>query len=174
MRRVLLPAILVLGLLVTLIVGGPVTATGDPFIGTWHQRDVGTSNIFYFIDEPVGGVFPVLYFDDFTALEVCGDHGPMLWAGFGQKTDATHLEGSFGTYWCLEGSGIAENPLPLPERNGWTLTYDPDTDTISDGIGQCIGTRQQIEDVAEAQKEVAQGDFPPPDPGPPFVCEEDR
>ena len=168
MRRVLLPAGLVLGLLATLVLGGAVTAKGDPFLGTWHQRDGGTSNIFYFIGNPVGGVFPVLFFDDYTG--VCNDpqdHGPMLWAGFAQKTDSAHLAGSFGTYWCPDfGFPIEENPSGLPERTGWTLTYDPATDTISGGIGGCTGTRQSsITTVAKAQLEIAKGTFPPPDPG---------
>jgi hypothetical protein len=174
MKRVLLPAALALALVATLAMGGVVTAKGDPFIGTWHQRDVGTSNIFYFVDEPVGGVFPILFYDDFTG--VCnqnGNHGPMLWSGFGQKTDATHLEGSFGTYWCPDdGFGVSENPLPLLERTGWTLVYDPATDTVSGGIGGCVGTRQPaITTVAKAESEIAKGTFPPPNPGPPFVCE---
>jgi hypothetical protein len=175
MRRVLLSAGLVLALLATLVVGGAAAAKkGDPFIGTWHQRDSGTSNIFYFISEPIGGVFPVLYFDDYTGV-VCPDHGPMLWTGFAQKVDSATLTGSFGTYWCLQGSsgGPAENPFALPERFPWDLAYDAATDTITGGIGLCIGTRQPlIKTVAKAQMEIAKGKYPPPDTDP--RCEEDR
>ena len=174
MRRFPFPAGLVLSLVATLALGGAATAKADPFVGTWHQRDVGTSNIFYFVDSPIGGVYPVLFWDDFTG--VCnqnGNHGPMLWTGFAQKTDATHLAGSFGTYWCPDdGFGISENPLPLPERTEWALVYDPATDTVSGGIGECVGTRQpSITTVAKAELEIAKGTFPPPNPGPPFVCE---
>ena len=79
MRRFPFPAGLVLSLVATLALGGAATAKADPFVGTWHQRDVGTSNIFYFVDSPIGGVYPVLFWDDFTG--VCnqnGNHGPML------------------------------------------------------------------------------------------------
>ncbi len=155
--------ILALGLMATVVAGGSVSAKSDPLVGTWHERDHGTSNIFYFIGEPVGGVYHVLYFDDFTSGPVCGDGGPMLWVGFGYKTGTHTLEGSFGDYWCPDnGDGdILQRPWdvvgsPAP----FTITYYPATDTIT-GSGECVGTRQPYKTVAKAMDALAKGKFPP-------------
>lgn len=166
---------LVLGLLATVFIGGVATAGGDPLVGTWHERDAGTSNIFYFVDDPVGGVFHVLYYDDVTFLTVCGDNGSMLWAGFGEKTGPNTLEGTFGEYWCPDdGDGVKTELLALNPFS-FTLTYDPGTDTIT-GVGGCVGTRQpHIRTVAKAIAELEKGKYPAspvPSIGP-FVCEED-
>lgn len=165
-RRNAIGLALVLGLLGTLFVGGVATAGGDPLVGTWHQRDFGTSNIFYFVDEPVGGVYPILFYDDFTSPVVCGDNGPMLWAGFLTETASNTFEGSFGTYWCPDnGDGVHEDLLGLGVV-GVTIFYDPGTDTISGGVGGCVGTRQpHIQTVDKAVHEIDKGKYPP-SPGP--------
>lgn len=154
--------ILAIGLLATVVVGGAVSASSDPLVGTWHERDLGTSNIFYFIDEPIGGVYHVLYYDDYTSVPVCGDGGPMLWAGFGSKTETNTLVGSFGNYWCPDnGDGVFERPwTDVDSMIPFTLTYDPATDTIT-GVGQCVGTRQPYKTVAKAMNALAKGKFPP-------------
>ena len=86
----------------------------DTLVGTWHQRDAGTSNIFYFVDAAVGGVYPIVLYDDFTSSGICGDNGPMLWAGFVEETASNSFEGSFGTYWCPDnGDGVREDPFGL-------------------------------------------------------------
>lgn len=157
--------LLTIGLLATVLVGGSAAAGSDPLTGTWHQRDFGTSNIFYFIDAPVGGVYPIVFYDDWTG--VCGDNGPMMWAGFVHETDPDVFEGSFGTYWCPDdGDGSMENPLALQSRWELTIEYHPLTDTITGGIGGCEGTRQaSINTVAKAIHELAKGSYPPPDLG---------
>ena len=97
-RRSRIVLTLTIGILATLFVGGAAMAGGDPLAGTWHERDLGTSNIFYFVDKPIDGVYQVLYYDDHTFPTVCGDQGPHLWTGFGEKTDPNTLEGTFGNY----------------------------------------------------------------------------
>ncbi len=160
---------LILALLATMLIGGVATASSDSLVGTWHQRDAGTSNIFYFVDEPVGGVYPILFYDDFTSTGVCGDNGPMLWSGFVTETNVvgttTTFMGTFGTYWCPDnGDGVFEDLLNL-ELFGITLDYDSDTDTISGGIGTCEGTRQlKLDNPNEAAEEILEGNYPPPDP----------
>jgi hypothetical protein len=160
---------LTLALLATLLIGGSATASDDGLVGTWHQRDAGTSNIFYFVDEPVGDVYPILFYDDFTSEVVCGDNGPMLWSGFVTETSVdettTTFMGTFGTYWCPDnGDGVHENLLNL-EFFGITLEYDSATDTISGGIGGCEGTRQpKLDSPNEAAEEISEGKYPPPGP----------
>jgi hypothetical protein len=158
---------LTVGFLVTALLGGVAAADSDPLTGTWHQRDNGTSNIFYFIDEPVGGVYPVLFYDDFTGDAVCGDNGPMMWSGFVTETDPNVFSGSFGNYWCPDnGDGVAEHPFgEIPSPFSVELEYDPETDTISGGIGTCVGERQEgLDNPNEAAEEIAEGEYPPPDP----------
>ena len=75
MRRVWAAAVLAVLAVFGVAMGGVASADGDPLVGTWHERDEGTSNIFWFIDEPVDGVFPVTYYDDWTG--VCDNNGPM-------------------------------------------------------------------------------------------------
>ena len=161
---------LAVGLLAMVLVGGTATASSDPLTGTWHQRDFGSSNIFYFVDAPVGGVFPVVFYDDATGGAVCGDNGPMMWAGFFQKTGANTYEGSFGNVWCPDnGDGVVENPAFSPD--GVVITYDPLSDTISGGIGECEGTRQpSITSVAKAIHELEKGTYPAPVPLPAPGC----
>ena len=161
---------LVLAILATLIIGGAATASGDRLVGTWHQRDNGHSNIFYFVDDPVGGVYPVLYYDDATGDPVCGDNGPMLWAGFVHEIDPNTFEGSFGTIWCPDnGDSVHVDPGGFGHVFSITIDYDPDTDTISGGPGVCEGTRQpSIDTVAKAIHELEKGKYPPvvfPAPG---------
>jgi len=152
---------LFLCLAILLLIVVPASARGDPLVGTWHERDFGTSNIFYFVDAPVGGVYHVLYYDDHTSDAVCGDNGPMLWTGFGQKVDPNTLEGTFGNYWCPDnGDGVQTELLPLSPFS-FTLAHDPDTDTIT-GVGGCVGTRQpSINTLEKAIKELAKGKYPP-------------
>lgn len=159
-RRNGIGLILVLGLLVTVLIGGAATAGGDPLVGTWHERDGGKSNSFYFVDDPVGEVFHVLYYDDATFITVCDDSGPILWAGFGKKIGPNTLEGTFGEYWCPNnGDGVKTELLAL-NPFGFTLVYDPDTDTIT-GVGTCGGTRQpRITSVAKAIQELEKGKYP--------------
>jgi hypothetical protein len=154
------------GLLGTVLLGGIAVADADPLTGTWHQRDSGTSNIFYFISEPVGGVYPVVYYDDYTGLGVCGDNGPMLWSGFVTETDPNVFEGSFGEYWCPDnGDGVEVDLLGLDIVEFEPLVYDPATDTISGGLGGCVGERQdRVDNPNEAAEEIAEGEYPPPDP----------
>jgi len=154
-------SVVFLGMLATLAAATGVAAGGDPFVGTWHERDFGTSNIFYFVSKPIGGVYPVLYYDDLTGDPVCGDNGPMLWAGFAQKTDANVIEGTFGNYWCPDnGDGVHTELIPLAPFH-FTIQYDPDTDTIT-GVGQCLGTRQPgVKTVERAIQEVEKGKYPP-------------
>lgn len=151
---------LTLGLLATLFVGGAAMAGGDPLVGTWHERDVGASNMFFFVDDPIGGVYHVLFYDDHTGPGICGDpdEGPMLWSGFGEKTDASTLEGTFGNTWCPDNAdGDKERPnVDAP----FTLIHNPDTDTIT--AGGCVGTRQpHIKTVEKAIDELAKGKYPP-------------
>lgn len=143
-------------------IAGVASADGDPLASTWHERDDGTSNIFWFIDEAVDGVFQVTYYDDWTGPAVCGDNGPMLWTGFATKTSDTTLEGSFGSVWCadqrLESTGdIGDPPYPF------TIEYDPETDTISRTDDLCvdIGTRQpEVNTIAKAIQELEKGKYP--------------
>jgi hypothetical protein len=167
MRHTRIWTMLTVGFLVTALLGGVAAADSDPLTGTWHQRDNGTSNIFYFIDEPVGGVYPVLFYDDFTGDAVCGDNGPMMWSGFVTETDPNVFSGSFGNYWCPDnGDGVAEHPFgEIPSPFSVELEYDPETDTISGGIGTCVGERQEgLDNPNEAAEEIAEGEYPPPDP----------
>lgn len=166
---------IVIALTAALVAGvvfaGVAAASSDPIVGTWHQRDLGHSNIFYFVDEPVGGVYPVLFYDDATGTAVCGDNGPMLWNGFLHETDANTYEGSFGKVWCPDnGDGVSENDNFNPS---FTINYDPNTDTISGGIGGCVGERQQkLDNPNEAAEEIAEGNYPPPVPLPVPGCDE--
>lgn len=158
--------------LATIWLGGVAAANGDPLEGVWHQRDAGTSNIFYFIGEPVGGVYPVLFYDDYTGDVVCGDNGPMLWSGFLTETEPNVFEGSFGNYWCPDnGDGAVEHPFgdipsPFSLEGESALVYDPVGDTISGGIGVCVGTRQvRVDNPNEAAEKIEEGKYPAPDPG---------
>src|SRR3990172_4273157 len=133
-------------------------AGGDPLVGTWHERDGGTSNMFYFVSEPVGGVYPILLYDDHSFL-VCPDNGPYMWAGFAVKTATNAFQVNFGKAWCPDvGDGPHEGdagPVSFP------LLYDPQTDTIT-GAGGCIGTRQpSINTMEKAIQELAKGKYPP-------------
>ena len=146
----------------SLVAATPTTlAARDPLVGTWHERDGGRSNIFYFVDAPIGGVYHVLYYDDQTGETVCGDNGPMLWTGFGEMIAPNTLEGNFGNYWCPDnGDGVKTELLPLAPVP-FTLAYRPDTDTIT-GLGECVGTRQpNIKTVERAIQELAKGKYPP-------------
>ena len=156
--------IMAVGLLAATLLGGSATASGDPLTGTWHQRDFGTSNIFYFIDAPIGGVFPVLFYDDWTGEIICGDNGPMMWAGFLTETSDNVFEGSFGTIWCPDnGDGAHESAFG--NHFSVTINYDVASDTISGGIGICDGTRQpSITTVAKAIHELEKGTYPTPSP----------
>ncbi len=122
------------------------------------------------MDEPVGGVYPILFYDDFTSPAVCGDNGAMLWSGFVTETNVegttTTFMGTFGTYWCPDnGDGAQEDLLNLG-LVGITLEYDSATDTISGGIGFCVGIRQlNLDSPNEAAEEISEGKYPPPDPG---------
>jgi hypothetical protein len=120
---------------------------------------VGTSNIFYFVDAPIGGVYHVLFYDDWTG--VCDDNGPMLWAGFGVK-DGNTLEGNFGRHWCPNIDDPQQGGI-IPVPFEFSLTYDPDTDTILGGLGQlCVGTREpHVMTVEKAIHELAKGKYPP-------------
>jgi hypothetical protein len=162
------------GLLAMALVGGSATASGDPLTGTWHQRDNETSNIFYFIDAPVGGVYPVSFYDDYTGEAVCGDNGPMMWSGFVTESDEPNVfVGSFGTYWCPDfGRGeVLEDELGIGAFD-IELEYHPESDTISGGIGFCEGTKQpSIRSVEKAIHEIAKGTYPPPDPDAAGSCE---
>ena len=109
MRKRKIGLVMAVGLL-AMVLGGSATASGDPLSGTWHQRDAGTSNIFYFIDAPVGGVYPVLFYDDHTGTDICGDNGPMMWTGFLTETSENTFEGSFGSIFCPDnGDGAHES-----------------------------------------------------------------
>lgn len=159
MRRV--AAVLAVLVVVGAAMGGVASAGGDPLVGTWHERDEGTSNIFWFIDEAVDGVFQVTYYDDWTG--VCQDNGPMLWAGFATKTDDTTLEGSFGSIRCQ--NGVDERSFG--DHFDFTIEYDPETDTISriDDLCRDIGTRQpEVNTIAKAIHELEKGKYPAPDP----------
>lgn len=167
MRRTRTWATLTIGLLAMVLIGGAAAADSDPLSGTWHQRDNGTSNIFYFIDEPVGGVYPVLFYDDFTGDVVCGDNGPMMWSGFVTETEANVFSGSFGNYWCPDnGDGVAEHPFDgISSPISIERVFHPGTDTISGGIGPCMGERQErLDNPNEATEEISEGEYPPPDP----------
>ena len=170
MRKRTIGLLLGISLVSMAFIGGSAVASGDPFAGTWHERDAGTSNIFYFVDEPVGGVYHVLYYDDYTGDPVCGDNGPMLWSGFAavpDPGDPNTIEGTFGNYWCPDnGDGeVLQNPFGLPSEIAFGLAYDPATDTI-EGIGGCVGTRQpHITTVDRAIQELEKGKFPPSDSG---------
>jgi hypothetical protein len=168
-RTIKLSLAISLGLLAILFVGGAALAGGDPLVGTWHERDFGTSNIFWFVDDPVGGVYHVLYYDDLTSPTVCGDSGPMLWAGFGEKIGDT-LAGTFAPYWCPDnGDGVKTDLLGLGSLP-FNLTYDPDTDTVSGA--NCVGTRQpEINTVEKAIHELAKGKYPPSGIGVDEGCE---
>ena len=172
MRKGTIGLFLAAGLMTILFVSGAATAGGDTLAGTWHERDGGRSNLFWFVDEPVGGVYPVLYYDDETNGPVCGDGGPMLWSGFATATEPNTIEGTFGHYWCPDtGDGeIAEQFWDvIPENVGFFITHFPETDTIT-SIGGCVGTRQpHIKNVAKAIHELDKGMFP--EPGPDIGCE---
>ena len=155
-------------LLATLLAVTAAAARGDPLVGTWHERDGGFSNMFYFVDDPVGGVYPILLYDDQTGEFPCGDNGPMMWTGFAKKISPNMLQGTFGNNWCPDnGDGPQEGFIgPV----SFTLSYDADTDTIS-GLGECVGTRQpQINTVDRAIQELAKGKYPPAGVGP-IGCE---
>jgi hypothetical protein len=150
-------------------IGGAVTAGGDPLAGTWHERDGGTSNIFWFIGEPVEGVYPVLFYDDFTSPVVCGDNGAMMWAGFAQETEPNTIQGTMGEYWCpgtdLRGPLQYPNPGIVDDVVPFTIDYFADTNTMTSydfvGTGQCVGTPQpHIKTVAKAIQELGKGMFP--------------
>ena len=172
--------VIALGLFAALLVGGAAMAGSEPLVGTWHSRDGGSSNLFWFVDDPIGGVYHVLYYDDHTFPTVCLDEGPMLWAGFGQKTGNT-LEGTFGEYWCPDNSNGVETELLALNPGEFRLIYDPDTDTISahlfatalgSGGFPCVGTRQSdIETVEDAIEELDEGKYPPSGIGVDLGCE---
>ena len=87
--------------------------------------------------------YPVVLYDDFTGLPVCGDNGPFMWAGFFHETDPNTFEGIFGTPWCPDnGDGVQVAPGGFGSFFAFTIDYDPDTDTISSVVGGCEGTRQ--------------------------------
>lgn len=155
---------LVLALVAALLIGGAATASSDPLVGTWHQRDAGTSNIFYFIDAPVGGVYPVLYYDDYTGPNTCGDRGPMMWAGFLTETTENRFEGSFGEVWCPD-NGDGPHVGHIGVYFSVAIDYDVATDTISGNVGggiECVGTRQpSINTVEKAIHELEKGVYPP-------------
>lgn len=165
-RTTKVSVVITLGLLAVLLVGGVAMAGGDSLVDTWHSRDSGFSNIFWFVDNPISGVYPVLYYDDATGTIVCGDNGPMLWVGFGQITDPNTLEGTFGDYWCPNnGVGMKKGLLDFSAIDFFTLIYDPDTDTISARLAEftaCLGTRQpHINTVKKAKEELQKGRYPP-------------
>ena len=157
-----------------LAIGGVASAGGDPLVGTWHERDEGTSNIFWFIEEAVDGVLQVTYYDDHTGNIVCPDNGPMLWAGFAVKTNETTLEGSFGSVRCQNGDELTElvpegggDPIDV-RRTPFTIEYDPETDTISRTDDRCpdTGTRQpEVNTITKAIQELEKGKYPE-SPGP--------
>ena len=120
------------------------------------------------MDDPVGGVYPVLFYDDFTGPGLCGDNGPFMWAGFVHETEPDTFEGRFGTYWCPDnGDGVQEDLLGIGiSLSSFTIDYDSGTDTISGGVGECVGTRQlNLDSPNEAAEEISEGEYPPPDPG---------
>jgi len=160
-----------LAVLATLAGATAAYASPDPLVGTWHERDAGTSNIFYFVDPPIGGVYHVLYYDDFTGPAVCGDNGPMLWSGFAAKVGPSAISGTFGNYWCPDnGDGVYSELIALAPFP-FTLTYDLITDTIS-GVGGCVGTRQPgVKTVDRAIQELAKGKYPPSGIGVYLGCE---
>ena len=109
----------------------------------------------------------MLYYDDYTSDAICGDNGPMMWSGFVVETDVNVSSGSFGNYWCPDnGDGVAEHPFdPIPSPYSFELVCDPGTDTISGGIGRCTGgRRERLDNPSEAIVEIAEGEYPPPDP----------
>lgn len=151
---------LALGLLAVLFVATGALANNEPIVGTWHERDGGTSNAFWFIDEPAGGVYPVLWYDDYTGLITCGDHGPMLWAGLATR-DGNTYSGAFGHLWCTENNNEGPHEGSFGDRFDFSFIYNPNTDTL-DGWTGCVGTRQpHITTVAKAIHEVEKGRFPP-------------
>lgn len=162
MRRVWAAAVLAVLAVFGVAMGGVASADGDPLVGTWHERDEGTSNIFWFIDEPVDGVFPVTYYDDWTG--VCDNNGPMLWAGFATK-DGDTLIGSFGSIWCPENGAEAS---AFGNHFEFEIVYDAEADTISRTDDECldIGTRQpEVKTIAKAIHELEKGKYPE-SPGP--------
>jgi hypothetical protein len=98
-RLTVMPEAIGLGII---LVAGIATAGGSPFEGSWHQHDAGSNSIFYFVDQPLAGVYPIVFYDDFTGLGICGDSREMMWARFGttDPSDPNTLSGGFGERWC--------------------------------------------------------------------------
>ena len=124
------------------------------------------------MDEPVGDVYHVLFYDDFTGPAICDvDNGPMLWSGFATASaEANTIEGTFGRYWCPATSEreALEYPNPfgiVPDVVDFAIVYFPESDTITGsllGTGDCVGSRQpHIKSVAKAIQELDKGMFPP-------------
>ena len=127
-----------------------------------------------FIDRPIGGVYPVLWYDDHTGTNTCGDNEAMFWAGLATR-DGNELSGAFGKNFCVDtGDGDGAHEGNLGDRFNFSLTYDPDTDTVVAGAfaGGCVGTAQpRIRTVRRAVRALERGNYSPSGPEHNVGCE---
>jgi hypothetical protein len=115
--------------------GTPASDPQSPFAGTWvstSDEDGGAQTMTVRVS--AGGAVEITVTD--TIATVCGGT-PSTMTGTGQIDDSTQLVIPAPVYTCDDGS-VAE-PLsgpPLEEQlRDWTLVLDPETDTLSDGVG---------------------------------------
>jgi hypothetical protein len=108
-----------------LAIAAPVAAVDDPFLGRWTAVDNDGSNMTL----QIAGHYQLVLYDD--GASVCGvfdENGdPTVAAivkGTGSATGEV-LSVSF-TGRCLTGGGATFS-------NSYTFTYDPGTDTLTDG-----------------------------------------
>jgi hypothetical protein len=114
------------------------TPGGDPdspFLGTWvsnSDADGGTQTMI--VERSAEGTFDIVVTD--TIATVCSGT-PSTMTGTGRIVDGTALVIPAPAYTCDDGSEAeAVSGPPLQEQlRDWTLLLDPQTNTLSDGVG---------------------------------------
>jgi hypothetical protein len=156
--------------------GTPATDTRSPFAGTWvstSDADGGTQ----IMDVTVStdGTVDIVVTDDVAT--VCSGT-PSTMTGIGRIEGGTQLVIPAPVYTCDDGSEpetLSGPPLEAQLRD-WTLFLDPETDTLSDGVGGVwlregaevpspdpttsgdMWPQTSLEEVREAQERADAGD----------------
>jgi hypothetical protein len=115
--------------------GTPASDPQSPFAGTWvsvSDADGGTQTMIVSVSPD--GVVEIVVTDDVAT--VCGG-SPSTMTGTGRIDSGTQFVIPSPVYTCDDGSEpetLSGPPLQEQLRD-WTLFLDPETDTLSDGVG---------------------------------------
>jgi hypothetical protein len=115
--------------------GTPASDPRSPFAGTWvstSDADGGTQTMT--VQVFADGAVEIVVTDDVAT--VCGGT-PSTMTGAGRIEDGTQLVIPVPNYTCDDGSEpeTLSGPPLAEQLRDWTLFLDPQTDTLSDGVG---------------------------------------